>query len=105
VDYVVATVFVLIVLAAIVLLRHSRHETRLEPRPSLAAARRAMGRSRLVASVPDGECPCGGMVGPTGTVSARYGQLLGCTSCSRTWTGDGRRVIRRRRSARRRRTA
>jgi hypothetical protein len=107
VDYAVTAIFVLIGLIAVGLVRHMRHETRFESRPSLAAARRAMSRSRLVASVASGECSCGGMLGPTGTVSARYGPLLGCTSCRRTWTDDGRRVIRRParrgRSARRRR--
>jgi hypothetical protein len=103
VDYVLTAIFVLIGLAAFGLFRHSRQETRFESRPSMAAARRAMSRSRLVASVSEGECSCGGMLGPTGTVSARYGQLHGCTSCGRTWTDDGRRVIRRRRSSRPRR--
>jgi len=94
-QYVVTAIIVLIGLAAFGLLRHIWHLTRFEPRPSLAAARRVMSRSRLVVSVAGGECPCGGMLGPTGTVSPRYGQLLGCTNCGRTWTDDGRRVIRR----------
>ena len=102
-GYVVSVVFVLIALASIGLFHHARRETRFESRPSMAGARRAMSRSRLVASVSEGECSCGGMLGPTGTVSARYGQLHGCTSCGRTWTDDGRRVIRRRRSSRPRR--
>jgi len=95
VEYVLTAIIVLIGLAAFGLFRYLWHLTRFEPRPSLAAARQAMSRSRLVVSVADGECPCGGMLGPTGTVSSRYGQLLGCTTCGRTFTGDGRRVIRR----------
>jgi hypothetical protein len=102
VDYVVTAIFVLIGLVAFGLIAHARRETRFEPRSTLASARQVLGRSRLVVSVASGECPCGGMLGPSGTVSRRYGQLFGCTSCGSRWTGDGRRVIRRAARPRRR---
>lgn len=66
-----------------------RHESRADP----AAVRRAARRHR---SVQAGElCVCGGTVGRTGRTSPKFGELLGCTGCDRTWTMDGRRVLRR----------
>ena len=95
-EYVVTAIFLVIGLVTLGLLLHVREETKHEPRPSLLAASRMMTRSRLaVLSVASGECPCGGILGPSGTVSPRYGQLLACTGCRRYWTSDGRRVIRR----------
>jgi hypothetical protein len=49
---------------------------------------------------PGDDCVCGGTIGRTGRISARFGELLGCTGCRRTWTADGRRIIRRRGSPR-----
>lgn len=103
-QYVIATTFVAFALAAIGLIAFVRRENRLESRPSLAAAARSLRRSRVVVAAASGECSCGGILGPTGTVSPRYGQLLACTGCGRTWTEDGRRIIRRRRSTSERRT-
>jgi hypothetical protein len=45
--------------------------------------------------VPGDECFCGGIIGRTGLTSARFGDLLRCTDCNRSWTMDGRRIIRR----------
>ncbi len=50
-------------------------------------------RGRRVA--PGDECCCGGIIGTTGLISARFGVLLRCTDCNRSWTMDGRRIIRR----------
>ena len=66
-----------------------RHESRPDP----SAVRRDARRHR---SVQAGElCVCGGTVGRTGRTSPKFGELLGCTGCDRTWTMDGRRVLRR----------
>lgn len=45
--------------------------------------------------VPGDECFCGGIIGTTGLTSARFGDLLRCTDCKRSWTMDGRALIRR----------
>ena len=72
--------------------RHVQHETSPGPRPSLVAARRVVRRSRSIS----GElCVCGGTLRASGDVSARYGALQGCTNCRRSWTEDGRKVVRR----------
>ena len=44
---------------------------------------------------PGDECFCGGIIGTTGLTSARFGDLLRCTDCKRSWTMDGRALIRR----------
>jgi hypothetical protein len=104
VQYVMASTFLVIALAVFGLVALTRRENKLESRPSLGAAARSLRRSRLVVSAASGMCRCGGILGPTGTVSPRYGQLQACTRCGRTWTDSGRRIIRRRRSAGGRRT-
>jgi len=63
-------------------------------RPPLVYAAIAARRARRVA--PGASCVCGGTVGRTGQASARFGDLLGCTGCTRSWTMDGRRIIRHR---------
>jgi hypothetical protein len=45
--------------------------------------------------VPGDECSCGGIIGTTGLTSARFGDLLRCTDCHRSWTMNGRALIRR----------
>jgi hypothetical protein len=71
---------------------HVHSETIPGQRPSMAAARRVVRQSRLMAS---GDlCECGGVLAPNGQVSERFGDLLGCSDCPRRWTADGRRVIR-----------
>lgn len=64
------------------------HERRPVPRkrPVPARGRRA---------APGDECSCGGIIGTTGLTSARFGDLLRCTDCKRSWTRDGRALIRR----------
>jgi hypothetical protein len=70
---------------------HIHEETAPGERPSMAAARRVVRQSRLMAN---GDlCICGGTLEPNGQVSRRYGTLLGCSECPRRWTGDGRRVV------------
>lgn len=44
---------------------------------------------------PGDACLCGGIIGRTGLTSARFGNLLRCTDCRRSWTMDGRALIRR----------
>jgi hypothetical protein len=68
-----------------------RTELRPTPLPSSLYRRRAPRRA-----VPGDDCVCGGTIGKSGRTSKRFGDLLGCTACSRLWTMDGRRVRRRR---------
>jgi hypothetical protein len=71
-----------------------RHEISPSPRLSRSAAQRMVRSARRVAI---GDlCPCGGTIGKSGQSSGRFGDLLGCTACARSWTMDGRRLIRRR---------
>lgn len=65
-----------------------RHERRPVPRK-----RPVPVRGRRVA--PGDDCSCGGIIGTTGLTSARFGDLLRCTDCKRSWTWDGRALIRR----------
>jgi hypothetical protein len=93
VTYVVG-VLVLIVGGAVVLgLVVVHHENAPGARPSLAAARRVVWRVEVVA--PGDQCRCGGTLGSKGETSERFGALLGCSRCSRSWTMDGRRIRRR----------
>lgn len=78
-----------------------RHENRLVHRPSSRPSpsgarsgdRRGPRRAQRVAS---GDlCVCGGTLGKSGQTSERFGDLLGCTGCDRSWTLDGRKIIRR----------
>jgi uncharacterized membrane protein len=75
-----------------------RHETRAGLRPSPVVARRVVRRPRRVA--PGDRCLCGGTLGRTGKTSDRWGDLLGCTGCNRSWSMDGRKILRRPRQAR-----
>jgi hypothetical protein len=71
-----------------------RHEVSPSARLSPGGARRMVRSARRVAI---GDlCPCGGTIGKSGQSSGRFGDLLGCTACTRSWTMDGRRLIRRR---------
>ena len=45
--------------------------------------------------VPGDDCVCGGIIGTTGLTSVRFGDLLRCTDCNRSWTMAGRQIIRR----------
>jgi hypothetical protein len=91
--YFVTAVFVLIGGVALGLILLARHESRLVPRPSLISARRIARRPRVVTA--GDQCVCGGVLGPSGRDSEKFGPLLGCTGCSRTWTMSGRRFVRR----------
>jgi hypothetical protein len=73
---------------------HIHHENQPGERPSMRAARQIVRGSRMVAS---GDlCLCGGTLGDMGQSSPKFGALLNCSGCARSWTADGRRVVRRR---------
>jgi len=95
-----ALLVILVAAAAVVLAAvYIRHETRPVVRQSPVMARRVMRRRPRVA--PGDLCLCGGTIGKTGRISGRFGELLGCTGCNRSWTMDGRKIIRRTAAARR----
>jgi hypothetical protein len=96
-QYAVGIAFFVVALAALGTVAIVRHESRPAARMSLATAVRAIRRSPLVVAAASAECPCGGVLGPTGRVSRRYGPLQACTDCGNTYTEDGRRIILRRR--------
>src|SRR5712692_9711665 len=93
-GYIITTAFAVVAVAAGLAVLYVRHENRPAPRQSLVVIRRAMPRSRRFA--PGDLCACGGTIGRTGRTSSRFGELLGCTGCDRSWTTDGRRILRRR---------
>ncbi|HEY7013481.1 MAG TPA: hypothetical protein VH480_12030 [Streptosporangiaceae bacterium] len=95
-----AAIIILVAGGAVVLgVTYVRHETRPVARQSPVMARRVMRRRARVAA---GDlCQCGGTIGKTGRISGRFGELLGCTGCNRSWTMDGRKIIRRTAAARR----
>jgi hypothetical protein len=92
----VIVVVVVIIGAAVMFVRHeNRPVTRVVRRVSRRPERSP--RPRRSRRVTEGDlCHCGGTVGKAGKISAKFGELLGCTGCERTWTMDGRRVVRRR---------
>ena len=95
-----AAIIILVAGGAVVLgVTYVRHETRPVARQSPVMARRVMRRRARVA--PGDLCQCGGTIGKTGRISGRFGELLGCTGCNRSWTMDGRKIIRRTAAARR----
>ena len=95
-----AAIIILVAGGAVVLgVTYVRHETRPVARQSPVMARRVMRRKARVA--PGDPCQCGGTIGKTGRISGRFGELLGCTGCNRSWTMDGRKIIRRTAAARR----
>jgi hypothetical protein len=51
------------------------------------------GRKVVRKTLAGDSCTCGGTLEESGVVSARFGELLRCTSCRRRWTVDGRRVM------------
>ena len=88
-GYLATAVIVAVAVMIGIAVLYLRHESRPDP----AIMRRAARRARKVHA---GElCVCGGTVGRTGRTSPKFGELLGCTGCDRTWTMDGRRVVRR----------
>ena len=94
---IVIVVVALLILAAVFYVQHELRGPATRPVPVLARAamRRARG-ARRIRVAPGDDCVCGGTIGRTGRVSRRFGELLGCTGCKRSWTADGRRIIRRR---------
>lgn len=90
-GYVVAIIVVVVPGSVGLAAGYVRRELRPIPVPSARYRRRAPRRA-----VPGDDCACGGTIGKSGRTSKRFGDLLGCTACSRLWTMDGRRVRRRR---------
>jgi hypothetical protein len=89
-GYLVTVVIVVVVGSILVAVRFVSHELRPAPRRS-PLLRRA---GTLPVTAGD-NCVCGGTIGRSGRTSKRFGALLGCTSCTRSWTMDGRRLRRR----------
>jgi hypothetical protein len=85
VGYVLAGAFVLLVVFGAASVRHVRHETRRDYGPSMVVR-------RVRRAVPGDPCICGGTIGRT---SGESGDRLGCTACERSWTMDGRKIVRR----------
>jgi hypothetical protein len=93
-GYLIAAVIVVVGGLTVLAYLYVQHELRPAPRMSPVFVRGAKPRARRVA--PGDSCVCGGTVGKTGRISRRFGDVLGCTGCKRSWTMDGRRIIRRR---------
>ena len=87
-----------LVLVAVSYVQYELHHPTWRPPLVYAAiaARRARRAPRARRAAPGASCVCGGTVGRTGKTSARFGDLLGCTGCTRLWTMNGRRIIRHR---------
>ena len=93
-GYLATGVILIVVGTVTVAFLFVRHETGHKPRPPARVTQRVLTKARPVAA---GDlCSCGGTIGLSGRTSNRFGDLLGCTACSRSWTMDGRRIIRRR---------
>jgi len=94
---VVIIVVAVLILAGGLYVRHELRGPATRPVPvfARAAMQRARG-TRRVRVAPGADCVCGGTIGITGRISARFGELLGCTGCRRSWTEDGRQIIGRR---------
>jgi hypothetical protein len=90
-GYLVTIVIVVVVGSILLAVRFVSHELRPAPRRAPLLGRRG---KRLVG--PGDNCVCGGTIGRSGRTSKRFGDLLGCTACNRSWTMDGRRIRRRR---------
>jgi len=89
VGYLATAVIVVVAVMIGIAVVYIRHES--QPDPELL--RRAARRQRRVHA---GDlCFCGGTVERAGRTSPKFGELLSCPGCNRTWTMDGRRVVRR----------
>jgi hypothetical protein len=99
-GYLATGIIVAVAILILIAVVYVQHELRQMRAPAFipSAFVRKVRRTRRV--VPGDDCVCGGTIGRTGRISARFGELLGCTGCRRTWTADGRRIIRRRGSSR-----
>jgi hypothetical protein len=92
VGYLVTTILVVLGGAAALGVMVVRHENRPAIRQA-SMVRLRVPKMRVIAA---GErCRCGGTVGNSGRTSPQFGDLLGCTGCDRTWTMNGRKIIRR----------
>jgi hypothetical protein len=89
-GYVFAIIIVVVVGSVALAAGYLRHELRPIPLPS------RLYRGKPVRVGAGDECVCGGTIGKSGKTSKRFGDLLGCTACTRSWTLDGRRIRRRR---------
>jgi hypothetical protein len=89
-GYALTAVIVLAVALTAAAVMHVRKELRPIPRPSRLVMRRVVRRVPAVA--PGDLCVCGGTIGRT---SEQAEDPLGCTGCNRSWTMDGRKIIRR----------
>jgi hypothetical protein len=96
-GYLAALVILVAAAAVIGGVAYVRHENRPVARPYPVMS----GRMRRTRVAPGDQCVCGGTIGKTGRISGRFGELLGCTGCNRSWTMDGRKIIRRTAAARR----
>ena len=87
-----------LILMAVIYTQHKLHGPASRPAPVYgASAARKVRRARTARrAAPGDSCVYGGTVGRTGKTSARFGHLLGCTGCARSWAMDGRRIIRHR---------
>lgn len=88
-GYVVAIIVVVVIGSVALAAWYLGRELRPVPLPS------RLYRGRAVRVAAGDECICGGTIGKSGKTSKRFGELLGCTACARSWTMDGRRVRRR----------
>jgi hypothetical protein len=89
-GYALTAVIVLALALTVAGAMHVRAETRPMPRPSRVVVRKVVRRVPRV--TPGDLCVCGGTVG---RISGQPGDLLGCTGCNRSWTTDGRKIVRR----------
>jgi hypothetical protein len=94
---VVIVVVACLILGAVLYVQHELRGPETRPVPVFArAAMRRAREARQARAIPGDDCVCGGTIGRTGRISTRFGELLGCTGCRRSWTEDGRRIVRRR---------
>ena len=89
-GYALAAVIVFAVAFTVAGAMHVRAETRSVERPTRVIVRRVVRRVPRV--TPGDLCICGGTIGRT---SGQPGDLMGCTGCDRSWTADGRKIVRR----------
>jgi hypothetical protein len=88
-GYLATAVIVVVAVMIGIAFVYVRHESQPDPE----VLRRAARRQRRVGA---GDlCLCGGAVEREGRTSTKFGELLSCPGCDRTWTMDGRRVVRR----------
>jgi len=88
-SYLTTAVIVAVAVMIGIAIVYVRHESQPDPE----VLRRAARRQRRVKA---GDlCICGGTVQQAGRTSAKFGELLSCPGCDRTWAMDGRRVVRR----------